>query len=933
MDQNGPVRTCCNWLRRAMPSCANPDWATKVRRGKQCRNNVSILAEETNVWSAAQFIRPPDAQAAFSKVPQLRRAGGTSTESIEEQAEELLRSFFPPLPEEMDDELAQPGRASLKFPRLESHEIEAKIMAANAWKAPGTDGLPAMVWKQLWPVVREDVVELFRSSVATSCLPSQWRQAKIVPLRKPGKPDYALAKAWRPISLLSTLGKTLEAVIAERLSFLAEEHSLLPQNHFGARRRRSAEQALLMLQSRIYDAWRQKKVLSLLSFDVKGAYNGVAKERLLQRMRARRVPEEIVAWTGAFCSDRSASIVVNGREIESREIAAPGLPQGSPLSPILFLFYNADLVQRQITSSRGAMAFVDDYTVWTATNTIEQNYADLRGFIEEAEAWERRSGATFEGDKTAFIHFTRTPDRASDDGVLVKGQRVDPSQHIKLLGVIFDAQLRFREHVARAANRGTRAALALGRLTALLPSTARRLYTAAVAPVVDYGCAVWGGAASAALKALNVVQKIGAKTVTGAFRTVAWEVLEAEASLAPVRIRHLQRAARAWIDILTLPANHPLRANRLRDTLRFRSPLMRLKDAANGEQTDRIEIIRPYAIAPWRKRIELKQDSEKQGEGGDRLSGCRGIYIITATAQNEGWRGYGVSITPSGRPPTTWVRQHGSTEDSGAVETELAALAEALKVLQKVVSLSPGARRQTAKIASRNAGLLQILARPDRQSGQKALRSIYAAEKKLQTFNIELKMAQIEAEGEEAQLHRQLHNRIKKGTQKPTKQGTTTMTKAALLTKLRKELRQPWEISRSVGSSIRRIDVALPGPHTRVLYDQRPRKDAKVLAQMRTGANRLNGYLFKIGASETDVCGCGVTAETLKHFLFTCVRWTVERKEMLKKWPQKCGDLSFFLGGRRPGDDDDNWGPCLAAVDAAIAFARTTGRMEMELAP
>ena len=61
----------------------------------------------------------------------------------------------------------------------------------------------------------------------------------------------------------------------------------------------------------------------------------------------------------------------------------------------------------------------------------------------------------------------------------------------------------------------------------------------------------------------------------------------------------------------------------------------------------------------------------------------------------------------------------------------------------------------------------------------------------------------------------------------------------------------------------------------------------------------------------------------------------VERgeEEMVKKWPQKCGDLSFFLGGRRPGDDDDNWGPCLAAVDAAIAFARSTGRMEMELAP
>jgi Reverse transcriptase (RNA-dependent DNA polymerase) len=99
-------------------------------------------------------------------------------------------------------------------------------------------------------------------------------------LKKPGKPDYAVAKAWRPISLLSTLGKAMEAVLAERLSYIAEARGLLPQNHFRARRRRSAEQALLVLQERIYSAWRNKKVLSLLSFDVKGAYNRVLKERL-----------------------------------------------------------------------------------------------------------------------------------------------------------------------------------------------------------------------------------------------------------------------------------------------------------------------------------------------------------------------------------------------------------------------------------------------------------------------------------------------------------------------------------------------------------------------------------------------------------------------------------------------------------------------------
>src|SRR5882672_5764737 len=78
----------------------------------------------------------------------------------------------------------------------------------------------------------------------------------------------------------------------------------------GTVEKRPTEQALILLQENIYKAWRAKKVLSLVSFDVKGAYNGVYKERLLQRLKARGIPEKIVQWIDAFCSRRTATIVV-----------------------------------------------------------------------------------------------------------------------------------------------------------------------------------------------------------------------------------------------------------------------------------------------------------------------------------------------------------------------------------------------------------------------------------------------------------------------------------------------------------------------------------------------------------------------------------------------------------------------------------------------
>jgi hypothetical protein len=129
-------------------------------------------------------------------------------------------------------------------------------------------------------------------------------------LKKPNKEDYSIAKAWRPISLLSTLGKILEAVVAERISHAVETYGLLPTNHFAARKQRFAEQALMLLQEQIYAAWRGRRILSLVSFDVKGAYNGLFKERLVQGLRARGIPEDLLRWIEAFCSNCTANIQV-----------------------------------------------------------------------------------------------------------------------------------------------------------------------------------------------------------------------------------------------------------------------------------------------------------------------------------------------------------------------------------------------------------------------------------------------------------------------------------------------------------------------------------------------------------------------------------------------------------------------------------------------
>jgi hypothetical protein len=599
-----------------------------------------FLADDTNIWQATKYLKL-SGSSFNDKIPPLVKADGSSTKDKAEQTEELLATFFPPLPTRIEDEGTQPQREPIHMPDLTMEEIERKVFEAQPWKAPGEDGLPAMVWRQLWPVVKERVFRIFQTALQYSDLPSQWRKAKIIPLKKPAKDNYSLAKSWRPISLLSTLSKILEAVIAERISYAVETFGLLPTNHFGARKRRSAEQALLLLQEEIYKAWRNRKVLSLVSFDVQGAYNGVFKERLLQRLKARGIPDKIVQWIDAFCSRRTATILVNGSTSELRELPQAGLPQGSPLSPILFLFFNADLVQQKISAAQGSIAFVDDYTAWVTGPTAESNRSGIQAIIDRALDWERRSGATFEGQKTAIVHFTRNIDRSSSTPFTIRGKIVKPKDSAKILGVVMDSQLRFEEHIANAATKGLAAAMALRRLKMISPRTARQLFRATVAPAADYASSVWMHACGAkGTQYLNRMQKQGAIAVTGAFRTAATAVAEAEAAIQPFHNRHMEKAAKLWIDIQTLPKSNPLVKLRTITTRRFRSPLQRIAQSLEATASGRIETIQAFTISPWTYRIHTicERDSEKAIELANKAVG---ILIATSTSARAGFVGMG----------------------------------------------------------------------------------------------------------------------------------------------------------------------------------------------------------------------------------------------------------------------------------------------------
>lgn len=76
--------------------------------------------------------------------------------------------------------------------------------------------------------------------------------------------------------------------MARRLSYYAETYGLLPETQFGGRPGRTTEQALLVLTNAIDQAWLKNKVITLVAFDLKGAFNGVQQPDIRRTLRGAR---------------------------------------------------------------------------------------------------------------------------------------------------------------------------------------------------------------------------------------------------------------------------------------------------------------------------------------------------------------------------------------------------------------------------------------------------------------------------------------------------------------------------------------------------------------------------------------------------------------------------------------------------------------------
>ena len=146
-----------------------------------------------------------------------------------------------------------------------------------------------------------------------------------------------------------------------------EEHNLLPNTHIGGRIGRSCDHALHRWTERVYQSWRQgDSVVSGLTLDMAGAFDNAVRARIQHNLLKRRIPTTIIDYIVSILTERSTTLVLQEGTVGGMVPVDTGIPQGSPLSGILYLFYNAELIDhihKKFASKALVIGYIDDIAI------------------------------------------------------------------------------------------------------------------------------------------------------------------------------------------------------------------------------------------------------------------------------------------------------------------------------------------------------------------------------------------------------------------------------------------------------------------------------------------------------------------------------------------------------------------------------------------
>jgi retron-type reverse transcriptase len=293
-------------------------------------------------------------------------------------------------------------------PLIQPHEVTFAIRHTKAGKAPGPDNIPPQFYKSCAESLLHTLTRLYNAILTHSHIPNQFKQGKVIFIKKPGKPGDRPGH-FRPITLLNVIGKIFEKIIYNRITHFAQKTNWISPDQFGYQTKISAEDALCRLTNNIQRTYKRKGETLVVFFDVSGAFNDLWHYKLLHTLIQKKCPPIYTKIIESFLHNRH---IHSSDFPDVTRTLTRGTPQGSVLSPLLWnIFYN-DLHStiKQKYPNSNITLFADDLAITlTIPNARHRTRIQnkMNKIIQLVSTWGSNNLLRFNPEKTTAVLFSK----------------------------------------------------------------------------------------------------------------------------------------------------------------------------------------------------------------------------------------------------------------------------------------------------------------------------------------------------------------------------------------------------------------------------------------------------------------------------------------------------------------------------------------------
>lgn len=379
----------------------------------------------------------------------------------------------------------------------------SKILNEMKEKSGGVDSVNTKTLKLLAHFIVGPLAHIFNLCMEYSIWPDALKAADVVPIFKGGSKTSIMN--YRPISLISNIAKIFEKIIYNRLEDFFTKYNIISKEQYGFVKGKGTKDALYRLSNYVYGNLDKSKPVIVAFLDLAKAFDTVNHSLLIDKLERYGVRGKFLELIKDYLTNRKQRVKIDSTYSDYGSINI-GVPQGTILGPLLFVIYVNDLLMDMPDGS--ILSYADDTVVMVDDLNWSDAVSKLNGYLNKVADWLAQNKLVLNVSKTVFITFGNYRDSVPMEAdVMIHGEKIKRVENCKYLGVIFDMNMRWEEHVKYLINKTKYLIFVFYKLKQIMnQSSLLVVYYALFHSIVNYGILAWGGAYKGVVKVLENVQ-------------------------------------------------------------------------------------------------------------------------------------------------------------------------------------------------------------------------------------------------------------------------------------------------------------------------------------------------------------------------------------------------------------------------------------------